>query len=182
MSDLRDDRGMVRNESHLVVVFSNETDFAELVEVVLDFLADCARNGIAAGFVEELENALGGTSRGRGVPERNGRNSINVDMLRALFELGKFHEAIADILEIGMVHLKEYCPITLNNEWLSVGVIYHSLFRRHSSSKSRSNVLQGYIQITRCRWANRRCRLPERRFPGSRPRPTQLLPRRESPT
>ncbi len=60
-----------------------------------------------------------GSPGGGGVPEGNGGDAVDVDMLRALLELGEGHQAVADVLVAGVIDFKKDGAIALDNEGFS---------------------------------------------------------------
>src|SRR4030095_460380 len=49
---------------------------------------------------------------------------VDVDVLWALLELGERHEAVASFTEARMFHLKEYSPITLDDQRLPTAPVH----------------------------------------------------------
>src|SRR5262249_54587102 len=74
---------------------------------------------------QHVEHLVGGHPRGGGVPQRQRRQPVGVDVLGALLQLGERGEGVAGLGVPRVVHLHQNGAIPLNNQRVG-GVVIHS--------------------------------------------------------
>src|SRR5205085_7671414 len=114
--DLVEQPFLVRRQHEPVVGAANEPQLAVTADDVLDVEADVLRNGVLRELVERGDDLRGAETGSGGVPERQRRKAIGVDVLGTLLELREAGDGIAALFVTRMRGLEQDRPITLNDQ------------------------------------------------------------------
>ena len=85
-----------------------------------------AREGKLAELAEDVHHLVRGHPRGGGVPQRQRRKPIGMNVFRTFLKLGKRRQRITGGTVLGIIDLNENGAVALDDEWIA-GVVIHSM-------------------------------------------------------
>jgi hypothetical protein len=131
---------ILRSEDELLV-FPDQFDPSVAGDVIDDVGADICRQLVLAEAFQRPDDRWRVVACRGGVPEREGRDPVGVDVFRALLEVGESSEGVARLLLARVVHLEEHALVALDDDRVG-GIVGHAMTRFTGSGVLRKSIRQ----------------------------------------
>src|SRR5262245_37012879 len=145
MSRQLHEQGCIIRGQHQPVVLAPEPHVPPPSDQIAHIHQDVLRHRVFRKLDERCGHTFCRQASCRGIPQRQWRNAVGMDVLRAFFQFGKGANSRASRFVEGVVHFQQQCMIALDNQrivWLKAMQVVHE----RSSSLSLKYVVRVCIE------------------------------------
>ena len=122
MPDLRHQQVVFGAKQKTAILFK-QLEPSIPAHIVANIMKDVARHIVLAVLMQDINHLFRAHTRRAGIPEREGGQTIGVDMFRTLDQLAKCGQLIAAGFIPRVVHFKQYGAVGLDDKRI-VGVVH----------------------------------------------------------